>query len=74
VSLVRIIDPLYVIRCDHPGCTAEHKGEPGWDQTVESGAKRSAELAGWQIRPWSGAGSRSAPDLCPAHSNPDGES
>jgi hypothetical protein len=73
VSVFLVTAPLYAIRCDFEGCDAEHQGDVSWRTMTDSGARQSAELAGWQIRPWRGPGSRSVPDLCPVHRNADGE-
>lgn len=67
--------PRYSVRCDGP-----RKSEDPFDQrrmpcahvhAVQTWSKHGARIAareiGWQVRPQRGAGSRSAPDLCPDH-------
>lgn len=59
-----VLAPVYAIKCDTDGCTAELR-EQSW--LGEWNISQIAERAGWQIRPARGKGSRSAPDLCPEH-------
>jgi hypothetical protein len=62
--------PVYGLACDRDGCDVTFKPQSKFAQCGESGwaARSDAKAAGWQVRPPRGRGSRSEPDLCPAHS------
>ena len=62
---IRMISmPVHAITCAADGCNAEIR-----DNTTRTDwcIRRRAYAAGWQLRPRSGKGSRSAPDYCPEH-------
>jgi ferredoxin-thioredoxin reductase catalytic subunit len=61
MSLRQVVPPVYRLTCDHDGCTRYEQSEFEWY------ARRDAKVAGWQVRPNAGKGSRTAPDLCPQH-------
>lgn len=71
MSAVEIVSPVWKIVCDHgDGCARAFIPAEDFYHSSERAARRGAELLGWRIRPWSGRGSRSGPDLCPEHVEP----
>ena len=59
--------PIFRVRCDRPGCTAEFQAVQPNDQAAANGTRWEARVAGWDVPPTRGKGSRRGTDFCPDH-------
>lgn len=58
--------PVYRVRCDGDGCTAEHEPASAFSARFAHGASLAAGEAGWDVPPPRGRGSRRGTHYCPA--------
>lgn len=59
--------PIYRLRCDRDGCTAEFRAARPYEQGQASLTRWEASEAGWDVPAPRGKGSRRGTDFCPDH-------
>lgn len=62
MSVARYSDKT-VLRCEYGICPAVFDGGKNYASKVRAAARE----AGWSVRPTSGPGARTGPDICPPH-------
>lgn len=65
--------PVYEVSCDRPGCAATFRSVSPFSQRDDRSTRIGARLAGWDVPPRRGKGSRRETDYCPDHGAPAGE-
>lgn len=59
--------PIFRVRCDGDGCTAEFQIDDDFYSRFPNSTSRVAGKAGWDVPPPRGKGSRRGTHFCPEH-------